>query len=482
MENHAPTAFAPAPATPAPTPAQGPSLERAHGWTPQRQRDFLAALAEGHTVEAGCRIVGLSVASAYAFRRRAAGAAFALGWQAACLQAREKLADVLLSRAIDGQVETITRANGDVIERHRYDNRLAQSMLTRLDRLADAAQAEATHGAARMVAQEWDQYLALIGRDCSPARAGLFVGLRLADPAAGGAGAGENAGHDLAPVVALARADRFLAAQAGTAGEVDVADLDPARRGEWTGEQWARAEAAGLVAIAAPPPAAGDADDADGKPQLPQPLVEDDGCGPVWFSETWQGWVTEFPPPPGFRGRQDGDYGDMDYQRSLSVQEARHWHARRAAQLAGRRAADSADRDRFFGIATLLADADALAGGQPAGMGGDAATGDAALAPHGLGGGWVDVFAGDRGAGDDDDGDYDDDCDDDGDADPAGLAAFIDQCERNDATIERFRQIVGLADACDAHERGAGPDPFGLDAAPPPSTPPRAPYPLPFMG
>lgn len=52
---------------------------RRDGWTAQRQRAFLEALAEGHSVEDACRIVGMTHQSAYALRRRAAGAAFALG-------------------------------------------------------------------------------------------------------------------------------------------------------------------------------------------------------------------------------------------------------------------------------------------------------------------------------------------------------------------------------------------------------------------
>jgi hypothetical protein len=52
---------------------------RHDGWTPERQHAFLSALAEGQTVERACRLVGLTVSSAYALRRRAAGAAFALG-------------------------------------------------------------------------------------------------------------------------------------------------------------------------------------------------------------------------------------------------------------------------------------------------------------------------------------------------------------------------------------------------------------------
>lgn len=143
-----------------PSPPDPPSSAPRHdGWTPDRQRRFLEALAEGHGVEAACRIVGMTHQSAYALRRRAAGAAFALGWQAAQLLARQKLADALLVRAIHGQRETLTRANGDVIVRHRFDNRLATAMLTRLDRLAEAGAQPGVDQGAAIVAQEFEAYL-----------------------------------------------------------------------------------------------------------------------------------------------------------------------------------------------------------------------------------------------------------------------------------------------------------------------------------
>lgn len=143
-----------------PSPSDPPSSAPRHdGWTPDRQRRFLEALAEGHGVEAACRIVAMTHQSAYALRRRAAGAAFALGWQAAQLLARQKLADALLVRAIHGQRETLTRANGDVIVRHRFDNRLATAMLTRLDRLAEAGAQPGVDQGAAIVAQEFEAYL-----------------------------------------------------------------------------------------------------------------------------------------------------------------------------------------------------------------------------------------------------------------------------------------------------------------------------------
>lgn len=336
-----------APPVPAATRAQ-----RLDGWTPDRRRTFLESVSEGHTVEAACRIVGLSVASAYALRRRADGAAFALGWRAASLLARETLADALLARAIDGHVETVTRANGDVIERHRYDNRLAATMLTRLDRLAEAGADEPTHHAARLVAQEFDAFLDLVARDAGPARAGLFLAAR----APGADGVPDAA--DLDPIAALARADRFLRAQAGLAAEVDCADLDPAARAHWTAEQWARAEAAGLLRLAPAEPA--------GEPQLPQlnddeedddeealdedaDEDEDEDEEPVWCDDDGD-WWTRFPPPPGFDGQAEGAFGDDDYRRTLTPAERAATEAQEKAARDDLLADETEARDRWFGF------------------------------------------------------------------------------------------------------------------------------------
>lgn len=217
-----------------------PGATRYEGWTPDKQRRFLEALSEGHNVLRACAIVGLSRQSAYALRASPRGAGFALGWDAAVLKARDALADDLMDRAFNGNRDTVTRDDGSIITRHRYDNRLGMAMLNRLDRMADAAKGPGTAAAARLVAADFAQYLDLIGRDAGPARAGVFLGARI-----------EAAGEDaLAPIRALARADRWLRTHTDIAEPLDTADLDPAERAGWTGEQWLRAEAAGLVALA----------------------------------------------------------------------------------------------------------------------------------------------------------------------------------------------------------------------------------------
>jgi hypothetical protein len=284
---------------------------RTDGWSAVNQRAFLEAIAEGHGVDAACARVHLSATSAYAFRRTAKGAAFALGWRAASLVAREVVAETLLVRALAGQTDTYTRADGTTVTRHRHDNRLAMSLLARLDRQVEAA-SDSDARAARRVAQEFDAYLDILGQDGAAVHAGLFLARRSGalDPAGGDAA-------DLAPLHALAAADRFARTGHATAGEVPVDDLDLARRGRWTVDQWTRADAAGLIAFAPPSPRSPPADTVPAS----QHSQHSSGSAPVWWDDEFFEWRTVFPPPGGFDGVEYGDPASPDYERSLTEAE-----------------------------------------------------------------------------------------------------------------------------------------------------------------
>ena len=346
-----PAARAYAPATPA------RYTQRSDGWTPDRQRGFLERIAEGATVDEASASVGLSSGAAYTLRRRAAGAAFALGWDAAKLVARPIVAETLFLRAIAGQTERVTRPDGEVIERHRYDNRLAMSLLNRLDRHADAT--ETANAATRMVAAEFDAFLDIIARDAGPARAGLFLGERLPSDAVGE----RPAEAAMAPILALARADRWLRTGAGLASEIDTADLDPAARAGWTAEQWARAEAAGLLRLAPEPepepapepaPPAAPAPAAEPSPASALPILHSDmhegriGDCPVWYDHIAERWRTCFPPPQPYFGDEDGAFGDDDYSRECSDDEGIILEAPRDREIAERVVTEGADRDTWF--------------------------------------------------------------------------------------------------------------------------------------
>jgi molybdenum-dependent DNA-binding transcriptional regulator ModE len=74
MENR--TLAPPADSAPDFTPV--PRLCKRHdGWTLERQRAFIEALAETGSAATACRMVNMSLATAYALRHHAQGASFA---------------------------------------------------------------------------------------------------------------------------------------------------------------------------------------------------------------------------------------------------------------------------------------------------------------------------------------------------------------------------------------------------------------------
>ena len=127
---------------------------RFDGWTPDRIRTFLHALAACGVVSDAARAAGMSTQSAYAFRNSARGRGFELAWQAALLLARRRLADELMSRALHGCVDVIVRKGKVWGERHRYDNRLTMAVLTRLDK-----ENYSVFNAPRRASEEFDAFV-----------------------------------------------------------------------------------------------------------------------------------------------------------------------------------------------------------------------------------------------------------------------------------------------------------------------------------
>ena len=58
-----------------------PTKRRHDGWTPTRQNDFIAALAESGCVTEACAAVRMSPKSAYALRARPDASTFRQAWE-----------------------------------------------------------------------------------------------------------------------------------------------------------------------------------------------------------------------------------------------------------------------------------------------------------------------------------------------------------------------------------------------------------------
>ena len=88
---------------------------RHDGWTPERQRLFLVALAALGTVDAAAQAVGMSRISAYNLKKRADAGSFADEWDRALGFGRGMMFDYAMERAIYG-VTTIKMRLGGAFE------------------------------------------------------------------------------------------------------------------------------------------------------------------------------------------------------------------------------------------------------------------------------------------------------------------------------------------------------------------------------
>ena len=114
---------------------------RRGGWTAAKQRKFIEELAATCNVAASLRRVRMSARGVYDLRKRSAE--FRAEWAGALCEGYAKLEMMLLDRAMNGTVKTVTRANGTVDKTHEYPNALALRLLKmHKDAVADA---EAEH-------------------------------------------------------------------------------------------------------------------------------------------------------------------------------------------------------------------------------------------------------------------------------------------------------------------------------------------------
>ena len=122
---------APVPATPFDGIPLDDSRKRLAGWSAERQRLFLCALAETGSVHLAAAAARLSARSAY--RLRARSPAFAAGWDVADQLAVGRLSAIAFDRAISGRVEQVWQEGSLVAEKRVPSDRLLMWLLARLD-------------------------------------------------------------------------------------------------------------------------------------------------------------------------------------------------------------------------------------------------------------------------------------------------------------------------------------------------------------
>lgn len=103
---------------------------RRDGWTPERQRVFIAALAKIGLVSAAAKAAGMSRKSAYALLERAGpDGSFARAWAAAMAHGKGEAGMTAIDRAIDGVEIPYFYRGVQRGSRRLYDNRLLLAAL-----------------------------------------------------------------------------------------------------------------------------------------------------------------------------------------------------------------------------------------------------------------------------------------------------------------------------------------------------------------
>lgn len=112
---------------------------RHDGWTPERQRDFIEALADTGSVDAACKAVNMSTVGAYHLRRQSGGEEFRAAWERALQLGVQRVEDVVMDRALNGVEEPLYSYGKLIGTRRKYNDRLLMFILRNRapDRFAD---------------------------------------------------------------------------------------------------------------------------------------------------------------------------------------------------------------------------------------------------------------------------------------------------------------------------------------------------------
>ncbi|KEO91645.1 hypothetical protein EH31_02950 [Erythrobacter longus] len=103
--------------------------ERHDGWTPERQQNFIEALADTGSVASACKKVDMSTVGAYHLRRQEGAESFRKAWKKALDLGIQQLEDVAMERALHGVDEPVYSYGELVGVRKKVNDRLLMFML-----------------------------------------------------------------------------------------------------------------------------------------------------------------------------------------------------------------------------------------------------------------------------------------------------------------------------------------------------------------
>jgi hypothetical protein len=96
---------------------------RSNGFTPERQRAFVQALAAGGSVRLACKAIGCSSHAMYKLRNAAGAESFSAAWDNAVRRGARRVLDVMIDNAVNGTPEYLYQNGQLIAERRRFNTR-----------------------------------------------------------------------------------------------------------------------------------------------------------------------------------------------------------------------------------------------------------------------------------------------------------------------------------------------------------------------
>ena len=118
---------------------------RQDGWTPERQRGFIEALADTGSVKRAAHAVNMTPEGAYLLRRHPEAQEFRKAWEAALALGVQRLEDVAMDRALNGTEVPVYSYGKRIGSRMVYNDRLLMFILR--NRTGKRFRAEGRHDA-----------------------------------------------------------------------------------------------------------------------------------------------------------------------------------------------------------------------------------------------------------------------------------------------------------------------------------------------
>lgn len=129
---------------------------RIDGWTPEKQREYVEALADTGLSRHAAALVGMTEQSAARLRRRADARSFDLACEAAVRIGARRIRSLAFERAIEGTIKRHYYHGELKSEERVYDNRLLVYLVGKLDRLLEPPEE------ALAVAENWQPWMEAI--------------------------------------------------------------------------------------------------------------------------------------------------------------------------------------------------------------------------------------------------------------------------------------------------------------------------------